>query len=176
MVLLTSRGSGSTKPQKKNYTTTVRGAVSCVNEFPTTEVCGCPVEWENGNTKSKCEFNEIPYHYWGLFLPSRWTKLEFCLFCSFRSLFTEWLEFRHVHTYSSSYWIEFRRSSRWKRVVTEAIRERNYLCSEDDVFKMLDILCENGLSDSDQMAEQRLYCHICFLCKIISMFSWSHDS
>ena len=45
MVLLSSRGSGSTKPQK-NYTTTVRGAVSCVNE--STEVCGGPVVPKDG--------------------------------------------------------------------------------------------------------------------------------
>ena len=38
--IISSRGSGSTKPQK-NYTTTVSGAVSCVNE--STEVCGGPV-------------------------------------------------------------------------------------------------------------------------------------
>ena len=42
-------------------TTTVKGAVSCVDEPTTTEASWGPVEWENGNTKSKCELNEFPW-------------------------------------------------------------------------------------------------------------------
>ena len=54
-------------------TTTVKGAVSCVDEPTTTEASWGPVEWENGNTKSKCELNEIPY------IPTNTTEVESAL-------------------------------------------------------------------------------------------------